>query len=198
MYTSLVATSETLRQLIEDSMAADIGPGGLANFFAQASRVVSLATPEEMAGRQQGLSLWLYRVVRDEHRLNDPPVLRPRPTGRVDLVPPPLPLRLHYLVTPLTRNSPDTEQRILGRVLQLVHSRPIVSGAALRETWPARTRRSTSGWKRCRSRRSPASGRRSRAPTSSRSPTRCRWPASRASSSRCAPPWWSRRIPTWR
>ena len=132
MYTSLVATSETLRQLIEDNMAADVGPGGLANFFSAANRVVSLATPEEMAGRQQGLSLWLYRVVRDEHRLNDPPVLRPRPTGRVDLVPPPLPLRLHYLATPLTRSSPDTEQRILGRVLQLFHSQPIVSGAALR------------------------------------------------------------------
>jgi hypothetical protein len=132
MYTSLVATSETLRQLLEDSFAADVGPLGLAAFFTAANTAVSLATPQEMAGRQQGLSLWLYRVVRDEYRLNDPPALRPLPSGHVEVVPPPLPLRLHYLLTPLASNSPETGQRILGRVLQLFHAQPIVAGASLR------------------------------------------------------------------
>jgi hypothetical protein len=136
MYTSLAATSETLRSLIEAYILADVGPGGLAGFLSGANTGVSLATPQEMSSStalvRQGVSLWLYRVVRDEYRLNDPATLRPLPSGKVEIVPPPLPLRLHYLVTPLAKASPDTEQRILGRVLQLFHTQPIVSGAALR------------------------------------------------------------------
>ena len=132
MYTSLAATSETLRQLLADSMNADVGPGGLAAFFANANTEVSLSTPREMGGHTQGLSVWLYRVVRDEHRLNDPPTLRPRPSGGVEVVPPPLPLRLHYLITPLANNSPEMEQRILGRVLQTLHSQPSLAGSVLR------------------------------------------------------------------
>jgi hypothetical protein len=131
MYTVLAAASATLRQMLVDSMAADVGPSGLATFFSGAT-TVSLETPQEMrdAGRQ-GLSLWLYRVARDENRLNDPPELHTLPTGEVEVRPTPLPVRLHYLVTPLAPASPDTEQRVLGRVLQLFHSHPIVSGAFL-------------------------------------------------------------------
>jgi len=131
MYTVLAATSATLRRMLLDSMAADIGPSGLASFFSGAT-TVSLETPQEMvtAGRQ-GLSVWLYRVARDEQRLNDPPEIRPLPSGEVEVVPPPLPVRIHYLLTPIATASPDTEQRILGRALQLFHTYPIVSGAFL-------------------------------------------------------------------
>lgn len=132
MYTALAATSDTLRQMLADAMAADVGPSGLATFFT-GGNVVSLATPQEMrAAGQQGLSVWLYRVVRDECRLNDPPIVRTRPTGEVDITPTPLPVRLHYLLTPIANASPGTEQRILGRALQLFHTHPIVSGALLR------------------------------------------------------------------
>ena len=132
MYSSLYATSETLRHRLEVAMTTDIGPNGLGTFFSGAQRVVALSTPEEMrlAG-QQGLSVWLYRVVRDEFRLNDPPTIRPLSGGGVEIVPPPLPLRLHYLLTALASSAPDTEQRILGRALQTMHSRPIRSGADL-------------------------------------------------------------------
>lgn len=133
MYTSLASTSETLRQFLQDGMVSDVGPSGLASFFSGGSMVVSLRTPQEMVrAPQQGLSVWLYRVVRDEARLNDPPQVRPVPGGGVEIIPAPLPLRLHYLITPLSDDSPDTEQRILGRVLQLLHSVPTLSGAALR------------------------------------------------------------------
>jgi hypothetical protein len=129
MYTSLAATSETLRQFIEDAMTSE---AGLASFFPGANYVVSLTAPKDMQGQQKGLSVWLYRVVRDESRLNDPPTIRPLPSGEVEIVPPPLPLRLHYLMTPLTENAPDTAQRILGRVLQIFHRQPVLSGALLR------------------------------------------------------------------
>ena len=132
MYTVLAATSATLRQMLADSMAADIGPSGLASFFT-AGTTVSLATPQEMrAAPAQGLSLWLYRVARDSERLNDPPELRPGPSGEMLLLPPPLPVRLHYLLTPIANANPETEQRILGRAMQLFHTHPVVSGAFLR------------------------------------------------------------------
>lgn len=132
MYTILAATSATLRQMLVDAMAADIGPSGLASFFTGGT-VVSLETPNEMrTAGTQGLSVWLYRVARDEHRLNDPPIVRTRPSGDVEVLPPPLPVRLHYLLTPIANASPDTEQRILGRALQLFHTHPIVTGAFLR------------------------------------------------------------------
>jgi len=114
-------------------MLADIGMPGVANFFGGANTEVSIATPAEMIRqKKQGLSVWLYRVARDETRLNDPAVVRPLPGGGVEMVPPPLPLRLHYLMTPLAPKAPDTEQKILGRVLRAFHSRPFVSGALLR------------------------------------------------------------------
>jgi|SRR5579872_6229113 len=131
MYQVLAATSATLRQMLIDSMGADVGPSGLATFFT-GTTTVSLETPPEMrsAGRQ-GLSVWLYRVIRDENRLNDPPEIHTLPSGATEVLPTPLPLRLHYLMTPLATGNPDTEQRILGRALQLFHTYPIVSGPFL-------------------------------------------------------------------
>jgi hypothetical protein len=57
--------------------------------------------------------------------------VRTLPNGTVEVIPTPLPIRLHYLMTPLANSNPDTEQRILGRVLQLFHTVPIVSGSLL-------------------------------------------------------------------
>lgn len=133
MSNTLADTSETLRSLLETALVADVAPGGLAAFFSSANTEVSIATPREMTRlKKQGLSVWLYRVVRDETRLNDPPTVRPLSGGGVELVPPPLPLRLHYLMTPLAPKAPDTEQKILGRLLQAFHARSILSGALLR------------------------------------------------------------------
>jgi hypothetical protein len=132
MYTVLAATSATLRHLLLDAMTSDVGPSGLASFFTGAT-TVSLEAPQAMvAAGRQGLSIWLYRIVRDENRLNDPPEVRVLPTGEVDVVPPPLPVRLHYLLTPITTASPDREQRILGRAMQAFHTYPIVSGSFLK------------------------------------------------------------------
>jgi hypothetical protein len=131
MYTSMVATSETLRERLRASFRSDVGPSGLAALFS-GTMDVSMASPRDMRGNQQGLSMWLYRVERDDTRLNDAPVRRPMAGGGVEIVPPPLPLRLHYLMTPLVDNGPDTEQRILGRLLQNFHMQPTLGGADLR------------------------------------------------------------------
>jgi Pvc16 N-terminal domain len=129
MYTALRATSQTVSKFVEERFKAD---PLLGSFFNGGGMVVSLNTPEEMTEKPiEGVSIWLYRVIRDEQRLNDPPV-RLSPT---QVQPPPLPLRLHYLITPVTSErfgDPETEQIILGRVLQIFYSHPILRGIDLK------------------------------------------------------------------
>jgi hypothetical protein len=128
MYTALRATSQTLSKFLETRFQAD---SLLSGFFSGGGMVVSLNTPEEMTEKPaEGLSIWLYRIIRDDQRLNDPPV-RLSPT---ELLPAPLPLRLHYLITPITSErfgAPETEQIILGKVLQAFHSHSILRGSDL-------------------------------------------------------------------
>lgn len=133
MYTALRATSLTLQAFLQQSLAQDATLGVLFNPARAGAMVVSLRTPQEMEGRQQGVSLWLYRVTRDDALLNRAPE-----RVRVDrLRRTPLPVRLHYLVTPLTdRNSPsgpETEQVILGKVLQTFHDYAILRGSSLQD-----------------------------------------------------------------
>src|SRR5215204_651081 len=124
MHTALHATSKTLASYLESRFRADPILVNLFNAVTNAM-VVSLNTPEEMKEQTvQGVSIWLYRIIRDDQRLNDPPV-RVSPT---ELKPAPLPLRLHYLITPVTilaAANPANEQLLLGKVLQALHSHPV-------------------------------------------------------------------------
>lgn len=126
MYTAISATSETLSAYLQSQLAAAIA------FFTDGTMSVTLNTPQEMteAGRQ-GVSVWLYRLVRDEQRLNAPP----ERLSRTEIRPEPLPVRLHYLVTPIVSlenpTSPLTEQTILGRVLQVLHDHPVLRSSDL-------------------------------------------------------------------
>jgi hypothetical protein len=123
--TALSATSETLRAFLQEQLSATVP------FFAAATMEVSLSDPREMGdGGRQGLSVWLYRVARDDQRLNAPP--RRLAADRLEQVP--LPLRLHYLVTPVTNletATVATRQTILGRVLQSLYEHPAFRGAEL-------------------------------------------------------------------
>lgn len=118
-YTALEAASETLRQLLVTRIASDPDLNGTVGN-------VSLETPREM-GAVRGISLWLYRVVRNEFLVNQ----RPERVARGQQRRTPLPVNLHYLVTPML-DVPETEQRVLGKVLQVFHDHPIVRGMDLR------------------------------------------------------------------
>ena len=128
MYTALRATSQTVARFLERELQTD---PILGTSFDGGGMVVTLHTPQEMVDQPaEGVSIWLYRVNRDEERLNDPPI-RISPT---ELLPPPLPVRLHYLMTPITNptsGSPETEQLILGKILQVFHTTPVLRGANL-------------------------------------------------------------------
>jgi hypothetical protein len=132
MYQALHATSQTLAVFLESQIKGDpffFSPG---RPFLDRGMHVLLNTPSEMLdNNDEGISLWLYRVVCDETRRNDPA----RRVSATQSKPAPLPLRLHYLVTPITTREhdgdPDTEQYLLGKVLQLFHTKPFFFGADL-------------------------------------------------------------------
>lgn len=131
MYTALHAASETIAEYLRQRLKCD---SNLAIFFDSGNggtMVVSLNRPQEMSDgnteRLEGLSVWLYRVVRDEQRLNAPP----QRVAQNQLQRAPLPVRLYYLITPIVHSSPGTEQEILGKVLQIFHDHPKLRGTDL-------------------------------------------------------------------
>jgi len=133
MYQSLHATSQTLSTYLESQIKADPFLFSAGRPFLDRGMHVLLNTPHEMLENDdEGISLWLYRVVCDESRRNDPS----KRVSATQLKPPPLPLRLHYLVTPITTREhdgdPDTEQYLLGKVMQIFHSKPFFFGADLK------------------------------------------------------------------
>jgi hypothetical protein len=131
MSTSLLATSQSIQSVLLEAMQAD--PALSAFFPPLGPSVISLATPDDMVDQSlTGVSVWLYRVVRDDYLLNSPPRRLPPDHLR----PPPLPLRLHYLMTPMMRGNagqpaPDTDQHLLGAILRTFHVQPLLSGASL-------------------------------------------------------------------
>lgn len=135
MKTWVRSASITLRDLLRQALEDD---PDLDAFFSSAqggTMLVTLDTPQEtVALGREGLSLWLYRIQRDGETLNQPP----RRVGFGELRPRPLPLRLHYLATPIVDHAtrpqaPELEQHILGKVLQVTHDLGSLRGALLRD-----------------------------------------------------------------
>jgi hypothetical protein len=118
------AVSESLRELLREHITLSSDPG-LNNV------PIDLRSPRELreAGVARVVSLWLYRVVRNPDLLNLPPERR----GTDQFVRRPLPLELHYLLTPVA-SRPDDEQLLLGRALQTLHDHASLEGTALRDT----------------------------------------------------------------
>jgi hypothetical protein len=133
MFTHIRAASLTLQKVLERSVRADPGLAQMFDPSLGGNAIVSLATPDgmETAG-DIGLSMWLFRLIRDEQTLNEPPRRVPPNLIRRQ----PLPVRAHYLMTPIiTGNAkmpaPEAEQLIIGRVLQTFHDEPLISGPDL-------------------------------------------------------------------
>jgi hypothetical protein len=128
VYTALAATTQTLVAFLRERLES--APDVTA--VLGTTVLVTAATPQELGEEgRSGLSVWLYRVARDEDVLNAPPERLDASTERRT----PLPLRLHYLITPIADADvavgPDTEQRMLGRVLQAFYDTPRFTGPLL-------------------------------------------------------------------
>jgi hypothetical protein len=129
--TAIRATSRTLADYLQAQFGSD--PVLRPSFTGAGTMRVYLNTPAEMTGNRSGLSVWLYRVTRDGATLNRPP----ERVGPTRLRPAPLPVRLHYLVSPIINSnavdSPETEQVILGKALQALHDHPQLRGVDLKD-----------------------------------------------------------------
>jgi hypothetical protein len=122
-YTVIRAVSDTLQTLLQQHM--DLHYTGVD---------VQLGSPPDVGAATDTklISLWLYRVGRNEFTNNEPPI-RPTPN---QVSKPPLLINLHYLVTPVQR-SPETRQELLGLVMQTFNDHSIVQGSDLGTPPPA-------------------------------------------------------------
>jgi hypothetical protein len=111
---------------LQDLLRTEITNSGVAPLAAVP---IELESPAELKGTAKAVSLWLYRVAREADTLNYPP---PRPAPDL-LSYPPLPLTLHFLITPLVDKKPDVEQEILGKVLQVFNDHPMLRGTGFKE-----------------------------------------------------------------
>jgi len=134
-YRAINATTVTLVDLLAVKFAADALLRPLFDSGLGGSLVVSARTPQEMSANDtSGLSIWLYHIARDPELLNMPP----RRTGPDTWEERPLPLRLHYLITPVVNgtdnasNDAGLEQLVIGKVLQTMHDTPTLQGSLLR------------------------------------------------------------------
>jgi hypothetical protein len=132
MYTAIAGTSLTLAEYIRQSLKSDFNLRNLFDPVHGGTMLVSLNTPEDMTeNHQEGLSVWLYRIARDDERLNAPP----ERLGAGQTRKTPLPLRAHYLITPIIASAnltaSETGQTILGKVLQVLYDHPTLSGSDL-------------------------------------------------------------------
>lgn len=78
------------------------------------------------------VTLFLFEMAEDPTTRNRPRTRESR-NGRVEIRKPLLTLLLRYLITPWS-GSRETDQKILGRIVQAFHDSSIVSGSDLRGT----------------------------------------------------------------
>jgi hypothetical protein len=114
-FAAIRSISESLRILIE-------------THIVMAGVTVSEESPAQMIENgTNGISVWLYRVTRNEFVRNSPPSRR----AINQLERQPFPVDLHYLLSFFMPDIRD-EQLLLGGVLQLFHDFPVLRGTDLR------------------------------------------------------------------
>ncbi|MBF6336859.1 DUF4255 domain-containing protein [Nocardia abscessus] len=125
---AIEAVTKTLLQLIDDAVN-DTGQG-----FGGGVKVIA-QPPHEVRTDIEPLqcNLFLYRTEVDAALRNEDPLdLRPGESGD-----PPLPLVLHYLITPYIQGGKDPDaHRVLGLAVRAVHEQTLLSPARLTDSGP--------------------------------------------------------------
>jgi Pvc16 N-terminal domain len=129
MNTSIRAVSLTLKELVLEHLKQDLNLRAFFDPGMGGTMLVSLLAPEQLSKSHEGVSIWLYRIIRDEQTLNYPPTR----SARDRLLHEPLPLRLHYLIVPVVDvkqrpDGPELEQNIMGAVMQVFHDHACLRG----------------------------------------------------------------------
>lgn len=122
-FTAVRAVSVTLLALLETEITNSTDPQ-LAGVDIHLDSVKKMRADSET-----GISLWLYRMMREPDTLNRPP----ERVGPATLRHRPMPLTLHYLVSAVI-DDPRDEQVLLGKVVQVFHDHAIITAAELKDT----------------------------------------------------------------
>lgn len=121
-YQAIAATGQAILGLL-----ADARPNGeFTNAQFDLYQSSSFQTPME-----EGISLYLYRVSLNGSRRN----LSPRPESADRRRRPPLPLDLHYLLTPWAK-TPAKQHRLLGWAMRTLADSPILPSNLLNSPGP--------------------------------------------------------------
>ena len=123
---AIEAVTMTLLQVIDD--AVNTGPQA----FPGGVKVVAKPPHDVQTDVEQlQVNLFLYRTeIAAGLRNEDPPDLRPGETAN-----PPLPLVLHYLITPYVQGGKDLDaHRLLGLASRAVHEQAVLSQALLNDS----------------------------------------------------------------
>lgn len=86
-----------------------------------------------------GVNVFLYHVQINEIQINynsAPDQEDPGPDGEITFVyrPPPVPVTLSFMLTPFA-SEPQTEYRLLGRIIQVAQENPLLTGEQLKGDW---------------------------------------------------------------
>lgn len=122
----LNATTKTLVDFLDEQMKTD---PELGSKFQSGELVASPETPQAMRGRQQGVSVWLYRVNPSTQTRRSPTLVSGNVASTM--------LALYYLVTPIidhdeAGNGPTLEQYLLSNVMQALHGNQVLTDDKLR------------------------------------------------------------------
>ena len=123
-YTAVLYVGETLIGLLWDNIKEDPELSSIIESEDQ----ITLSSPEEM-GSGKKLSFFLYQITENDYLKNQDMQAVDSTTVKY----PPLTLSLFYLVTPNTQN-PESDHRLLGKVMQIFHDNTILRGSVLHES----------------------------------------------------------------
>jgi hypothetical protein len=122
-FNAIWAVSKTLQNLLLKQMQTDPQFSKEIPVSLESPKAIRAATSTVS---ESSVSIWLYRVVRNEFLLNRQP---PRPSAdRVAHLG--IPINLYYLITPM-HADPEMQQVILGKVLQVFHDHALLRGSDL-------------------------------------------------------------------
>lgn len=122
----LNAVDETLRALLWGRMQDDSVISSIITTEQQISFDPPFLLIDNEKPKEDGLSIYLYRVVENGEMRNRPPERINASTLRQ----PPLSLNLYYLVTPLTKDT-GNDHRVLAKTMQVFYDHAIIKGALL-------------------------------------------------------------------
>jgi hypothetical protein len=119
-YTVISDVSEGLKQILFTEFTKD---AVIRNIVGASDAAIVFTNPTQTAQNSSNrLSLWLYQITENEFLKNQPPT---RNNGAETLQFPPLPLNLHYLITPFAATG-QADLLLLGKTMQVLHENAIV------------------------------------------------------------------------